>query len=298
MMARDSKPKTENVKLESHFYYFRTLCCRKHTNNQYKVTSLSKSLDKISEINYQLTTFTDGVIRASRSMRTGMSALPVFHSSLLSFVFFLISMLQSRRKGRGLQVRGWHSRGYLPHFDGGEISQFITFHLGDSMPQEVIGKWKRMLDHLPEEEVKLLLQRRIEAYLDQGYGSCYLKDERIATLVQNSFLYFDGERYRLSAWVVMPNHIHLLLTPIGEYTLSSIMHSLKGYTSSESNKILSRSGKFWQEDYFDRYIRDVDHFEKAVVYIENNPVKAGLCKHSNDWRFSSAYFRARTTSTD
>lgn len=199
-------------------------------------------------------------------------------------------MYKNQRIGSRLHVRGWHSRGYLPHFDGGELTQFVTFHLGDSLPQKVLEKWKRLLSHLDDEELEKVLRRRIEKYLGQGYGNCYLKDERVAELVQNSLLYFDGERYRLYAWVVMPNHVHLVLTPIEPHTLSSIMHSLKSFTAKEANKILNRKGTFWQEDYFDRFIRDAEHFEKCVAYIEKNPVKAGLCNKSDEWKFGSVYF--------
>jgi putative DNA methylase len=182
---------------------------------------------------------------------------------------------------------GWRSSDYLPHFDGGEIPQFITFRLKDSLPQAVLGRWRQELAR----EDEAALRRRIEAYLDQGYGSAYLKDARVAALVQDALLYHDAARYRLAAWVVMPNHVHLLATPCGGHMLSAIMHSLKSYTASEANKLVRRRGTFWMEEYFDRYIRDADHFVKTVAYIENNPVKAGLCERPEEWPFSSARFR-------
>jgi REP element-mobilizing transposase RayT len=110
-------------------------------------------------------------------------------------------------------------------------------------------------------------------------------------MVQNSLLKFDGLRYKLSAWVVMPNHTHSLLTRFEDRELKDIMHSLKSYTSHEANKILRRKGQFWWEDYFDRYIRSERHFRKTVEYIENNPVKARLCEKPSDWPFSSAWFK-------
>src|SRR6266403_1570918 len=102
---------------------------------------------------------------------------------------------------------GWHSRGYLPHFDAGEVFQSITFRLYDSMPQELLVKWREELAR-ESEQVEDKLRWRIEAYLDQGYGACYLSDIRIANMVQNALLHFDGDRYRLSAWIIMPNHVH------------------------------------------------------------------------------------------
>jgi REP element-mobilizing transposase RayT len=110
-------------------------------------------------------------------------------------------------------------------------------------------------------------------------------------MAQKSLLHFDGERYWLSAWVVMPNHLHMLLMPNAQWSLSEIMKSFKSYTSHEANKILRQHGQFWMEDYFDRYVRDEKHFVSAIAYIENNPVKARLCKKPEDWPFSSAWFR-------
>ncbi|HXG86472.1 MAG TPA: hypothetical protein VNI84_20805, partial [Pyrinomonadaceae bacterium] len=103
---------------------------------------------------------------------------------------------------------GWHSRGYLPHFDGGSICQFITLHLGDALPREVIEKWKLELSREKDEKAKILFYKRIEDYLDKGCGECYLQNEAIAEQIQASLPYFDAVRYKLIAWVIMPNHIH------------------------------------------------------------------------------------------
>jgi REP element-mobilizing transposase RayT len=187
---------------------------------------------------------------------------------------------------------GWHSRGYLPHYDGGEIPQFITFRLADSLPQELLDKWREELGN-DDCDSDAALRKRIELYLDQGCGECHLRDPRVAEMVQNSLLFFDGDRYRLSAWVVMPNHAHMLLTPCANQELSAILHSLKSYTANEANKLIGRTGQFWQPESFDRWIRDPDHFAKVIAYIENNPVKARLCKRPEDWPFSSAWFRKR-----
>jgi REP element-mobilizing transposase RayT len=179
----------------------------------------------------------------------------------------------------------WHSRDYLPHFEGGERTQFITFRLKDSLPQEVLERWRLELEGTGGEAE---LRRRVEAYLDAGYGQALLRDAGVASLVEAALLHFDGRRYRLAAWVVMPNHVHLLLTPLSGYTLSSIMHSLKSYTAGEANKLLRRQGALWQEEYFDRYIRDARHYAQTVAYIEANPVKAGLCLLPEDWPYGSA----------
>jgi REP element-mobilizing transposase RayT len=144
---------------------------------------------------------------------------------------------------------------------------------------------------LPYEKEKIILQRRIEKYLDQGYGEALLKEARIAKMVQDSLLNFNDKRYHLSAWVVMPNHVHSLMTRFENYELDELLHSLKSYTAHEANRILERSGKFWMDEYFDRYTRNERHFNRTIKYIENNPVKARLCAKPEDWPFSSAYFR-------
>jgi len=188
---------------------------------------------------------------------------------------------------------GWHSRGYLPHFDGGELAQFITFRLHDSLPKEVLIHWKEELKLQASVETQSLMRKRIEVYLDQGHGSCYLRDRKVAERVQQALLFHDRVKYRLSAWVIMPNHAHLLCTPLSGHSLADIMHSIKSFTANEANKLLNREGRFWQKEYFDRYIRNARQFGRTVTYIENNPVKANLCNKPEDWPFSSAALRKK-----
>jgi REP element-mobilizing transposase RayT len=192
----------------------------------------------------------------------------------------------------GLRAAGWHSRGYLPHFEGGEVVQFVTFRLKDSLPRSVVEMWRRELARGDD----AALRRRAEAYLDEGYGAASLKEPRVASVVQNALLYYDGARYHLAAWVVMPNHVHFPATPCVGHTLSAIMHSLKSYTASEANRLLGLSGAFWMEDYFDRYIRNATHYERTINYIENNPVKAKLCRTADEWPFGSARLKRPRTS--
>jgi putative DNA methylase len=130
-----------------------------------------------------------------------------------------------------LREAGWHSRDYLPHFDGRIIPQSISLHLADSVPKEVIERWKRELDTRNLTQDKVLLQRRIEKYADQGYGHAYFKDDQLAEMVQDTLLKDDGKKYRLSAWVVMPNHVHMLVTRFENYELSDIMQAFKSITS-------------------------------------------------------------------
>jgi len=107
-------------------------------------------------------------------------------------------------------------------------------------------------------------------------------------MVQDSLLHFDGSRYRLFAWVVMPNHLHSLMTRVEDYELKDIVHSIKSYTAHRANKLLHRKAPFWSEDNFDRYMRDEKHFHQTVKYIEMNPVKARLSDTPEEYRHSSA----------
>ncbi|MBK8813772.1 MAG: transposase [Acidobacteria bacterium] len=186
------------------------------------------------------------------------------------------------------EPRGWHSRGYLPHFDDGEKTQFLTFRLADSMPAAVLEVWRNELVDLAEAEAKSVLQDRIERYLDSGYGKCYLRDPEIAGIVQNALLHHKDAKYKLFAWTIMPNHVHVLLKPLID--LSAVEHSIKSYTANEINKLLGRKGKLWREEVFDRYIRDDDHFCNVLDYIDLNPVKAVLCDRPEDWPFGSANY--------
>ena len=125
--------------------------------------------------------------------------------------------------------------------------------------------------------------------IDSGLGSCALRDPAIATIVQDALLHFDGRRYKLFAWTIMPNHVHVLIEQVGGFPLGEIVHAWKSFTAKQANKQLGRAGAFWAPDYFDRYIRDQAHYDVAVYYIHENPVKAGLVARMDEWRWSSAW---------
>jgi len=180
----------------------------------------------------------------------------------------------------------WRSRGYLPHFDDQRSTQFITFRLADSLPSGLIEKAKWKLDNGVIDEIEY--HRRLDRWMDRGRGECYLKQHRVAKMVAENLLHFSATRYDLRAWVIMPNHVHLLLTPVSGTTLAQIMHSMKSYTAHRANEILKRQGHFWSKEYFDRYIRNHEHLCRTVDYIRYNPVKAGLCKWPEEWPFGSA----------
>ncbi len=185
--------------------------------------------------------------------------------------------------------RGWYDRGYLRHLDGDLVTQAVTFRLVDSLPRDCVERWKAELRQLPPSDARTRLRRRIEECLDSSLGACHLRDPRIAGLVKDNLLFFDGKRYRLHAWIVMPNHVHTLFTPLAGAQLARIVHSWKSFTSKRANRVLGRTGTFWQREFHDRFIRDEGHFLNVRHYIEENPVTAGLCSSREEWRFSSAH---------
>lgn len=185
--------------------------------------------------------------------------------------------------------RGWHRRGYLPHCDAGNIIQAITYRLDDSLPSEVLRRFQRDVDAEPDDQRQELLRHLIERFLDSGHGSCLLREPDIANLVIEAWKHFDGDRYDLHAWVVMPNHVHVLCEPRTGHSLSSIINSWKSFTARLINRHLGRSGSLWMEDYWDRFIRDEVHYYRAIDYILENPVKSGLAADKTAWPWSSAY---------
>ena len=184
------------------------------------------------------------------------------------------------------------TRGYLPHFDQGCSVQSVTLHLFDSLPKDALIRMERALAIIPPEKQDLAQRRRIEELIDAGAGSCLLAQSEVAALVEKTLLYFDGKRFNLNAWSIMPNHLHFLATLLPNESLSKIMQSFKSYTAHEANKLLGRSGPFWFRDYYDRFMRDYKHYQAILQYIEYNPVKAGLCVEPRQWQFGSARRRS------
>ena len=179
---------------------------------------------------------------------------------------------------------GWTNRGYLPHYDKPGLVQAVTFRLADSLPKSKRDEWEHLIENTADHEHV----RLIEHYLDQGAGSCILRQSECAEIVQDALLYFHEQRYRLIAWCVMPNHVHVLFQTFHGYTLGKTIHSWKTFTTREINKCLQRAGPLWQEDYFDTFMRDDEHQHTEKDYIEGNPVKTGLIRRAIDWPWSSA----------
>jgi REP element-mobilizing transposase RayT len=205
------------------------------------------------------------------------------------------------RDGRLNRLRsGIHSRGYLPHVKREGAAYFVTFRLADSLPRQLLLQLERRhaervrslkpgnIEALHETNRERL--RDIERALDRGVGVCHLRRPDIAKLVAESLLHFHGVQYLLDDWVIMPNHVHLILWPMPNHTLSAILASRKRHIARQANLILGRTGTpFWQRESFDHWIRSDDEKARIRRYIGNNPVKAGLCGTPTEWKWGSAW---------
>ena len=192
--------------------------------------------------------------------------------------------LSSTDESRGF--RGWHERGYLPHLDRPGVRQMVNFRLADALPRELRHEWEDIFS-LSDDRRRFA---RLEAYCDRGHGACELWQSEIAARFEEILLHDHGRRCGVLAWVVMPNHVHLLVE-VWDTPLGKLVQSWKKMGTDFRNARLGLRGQWWQEDYFDRLIRDEAHFQRAVRYIEENPVKAGLVKAPREWPWGSARWR-------
>lgn len=186
----------------------------------------------------------------------------------------------------------------MPHIQIAGATYFITFRLANSLPPEALEKLAAERQHihrLPESQKESAHRAwfaKYDDYLDRAlYGNLYLKNEQVADLVSDAIRFRDGKAYDLISYCIMPNHAHLVCTPLEKlaetyYGLTEILHSLKRHTAREANKILQRSGSFWQDESYDHLIREDKELERIVKYVLYNPVKANLVKEQADWKWS------------
>ena len=216
----------------------------------------------------------------------------------------------------------------LPHIHSPGSTLFVTFRLADSIPKNVIEKWKQEKIWLEKEKERIqklsqsekISENQKEDLLDfhrrwfvkfedilhkEASGNLWLKNKDVADLIADSLKYRDGKVYHLKAFCVMSNHVHVVFKPLlneqslkevkgsgrvkftsSEKTLGEIMQSLKGYTAHEANKILNRTGQFWEEESYDHEVRNNEELHRIVKYVLNNPVKAGLVKDWREWQWN------------
>lgn len=227
----------------------------------------------------------------------------------------------------------WSKR-FLPHYNAGLKYQIITYRLADSLPQSILKKIQdKHMPGAPHSDAgemdkfrEAKRRKKIENLLDQNLGSCLLQYPDIAQKVIDAWRFHHEQRYELIAYVVMPNHVHILIKTLTQYKLGQIVWSWKKYVSNyvfknqlyvellnkysskaQHAELIDRKPKskksfirpasecgapsitLWQREYWDRFIRDENHFLNALQYIHLNPVKAGLVNTPEEWRFSSAF---------
>ncbi|MCB9934625.1 MAG: transposase [Planctomycetes bacterium] len=181
-------------------------------------------------------------------------------------------------------------RGYLPHWEREHATYFVTFRLADSLPADARKRIEdqrydivktaehlnRPLTDTERERLDQLYSVTFDELLNVGHGACHLANADCAAVVAETLTKWDGERYALYAWCVMPNHVHAVFRPFAGQALGEILHSWKSFTAKACNKLLGRTGEFWQRESFDRLIRDREEFDKRVRYTVENPAAAGL----------------------
>jgi putative transposase len=200
------------------------------------------------------------------------------------------------------------SRGELPHLYKDGAWYFVTFRLLDAVVPSATraarngkpvddasavaggsaGKTERVKECRATEEAA-----GIARWADPPttLGACILRQTEVADLVQKALRHFDGRRYKLAAWCVMPNHVHAIFSPALDCGPRAVLHSWKSFTAHEINRILARQGPIWERESFDHMIRSIEYFEALVRYVEENPVAAGLCDVPESWPWSSARMR-------
>lgn len=184
--------------------------------------------------------------------------------------------------------------GSLPASRRGEWQHLLTTSGRSNAPRSGAGARNIASTESTKSQAPSIASReqriKLENYIDLGLGKCLLRDSRIATLMEETMFFHHGKHFELLAWAVMPNHVHALIE-VGETPLSKIIQNWKSIVAVKANKLVGRTGDFWQLDYWDTFMRNEAQTRKAIRYIENNPVKAKLCRAPEEWLFSSARFR-------
>ncbi|MEQ9408275.1 MAG: transposase [Fuerstiella sp.] len=192
-----------------------------------------------------------------------------------------------------------YGSGLLPHWRQHGCTYFVTFRLADSVPRKVVEQWKYERDKwlqfrgivLSGENWRSVVRQlgrtdyraferhfagRLFAYLDDCRGECLLRKPDLGKLVVDALRFFDGRRLDCGDFVVMPNHVHWIVTPRAEFELEDILHSVKSFTANEINRKIGRTGQLWMEESYDRIIRNGEELLQTQRYIRENPRKAGL----------------------
>ena len=181
-----------------------------------------------------------------------------------------------------------NSHRHLPHIDIRGVMQFITWRCADSLPLGDLERICMETESLPDLERTKERASRIEKVLDLGYGKCPLAPNRHGAILRDIMLDLDGDLMDLHDWIIMPNHVHILMTVRPGHTLSETMQRIKGASARAINQQMGTAGSLWQQESFDRFMRDDEQASRVAYYIRYNPVKAKLVDAAEAWPLSSA----------
>ena len=178
----------------------------------------------------------------------------------------------------------------LPHIYSDEGIYFITYRLADSLTQNKVAEIKSAIENKGLKDVEKFkrLLKKYDNLLDSGlYGNKYLLNPQVSEICKYTLHYADGKEYKLICYCIMPNHIHLVLELLrGNKGISKIMQAVKRISARKSNQILNRTGKFWQDESYDRLVRDDKELYFIIRYVLMNPVNSGLIINWSDWKYS------------
>jgi len=198
------------------------------------------------------------------------------------------------------------SEHYRPHWSQAGAIVFITFRTADSIPKEVLDRWERekrdwmrqhdcpidrhwsevlpTLDSPMRDRFKKDFNRCREDFLDTCHGACVLRNPKLAKIVADTLLHFDGDRYRMGDFIVMPNNVHLLASFASEGAMVSHCDSWMHYSAWKISRVLGKKGEFWKQELFDHLVRNPEQYEYLRNYIRDNGKKAGLAENEYLYR--------------
>jgi REP element-mobilizing transposase RayT len=184
-----------------------------------------------------------------------------------------------------LPLRTYHR--HLPHWRQEGATYAVTFRQSDSIPQahlQSLKRWRSIWEQQhpePRTEIEWKqfakeITNKTERWIDEGYGSCVFRESRFSRMMSDSLLHFQNQRHFTSSFVVMPNHVHAVIRPMSSFELEDCLQRIKQYVSTHINRTLKKEGVLWEEESYDRIVRDEEHLWKVVQYIGRNPKKAGI----------------------
>jgi len=181
----------------------------------------------------------------------------------------------------------------LPHWRQDGATYFVTFNLADALPESKKGELRSLRrewehkhppprDEAAWTEFAKTVFRTVEKWMDAGYGKCWFRQPQYAAELHRSILHLHNKRYEIGCFVIMGNHSHLVIRPFDGVELESEIGSIKSVTARFINRREGHQGTIWQQESYDRIIREEEHLYRVVQYIGSNPRRARI--PTADWK--------------